>query len=268
MIEREGNSYVTCYRKEKDNKAGYLKAVLLAVFFLFVFDSTISVQADEIRVAVASNFSMAAQEIGELFTESTGHIVLSSFGSSGQLYAQIAQGAPFDVFLSADENFPKRLVSEGYGMASSVITYAIGRLVLFSADPKQPTAYSTLQRNNFASIAIANPALSPYGSAAIQVLKRADVVEHFQTKLIHGSNVTQAYQFVITKNAEVGLVALAQVMGHNNGSRWIIPGNLHSPIVQNAVLLQSGADNKGAREFITFLQSPQVSVVKMRYGYE
>ena len=224
--------------------------------------------ADEVRAAVAANFASAAQEIGERFAEATGHEALLSFGSSGQLYAQIAQGAPFDVFLAADRGYPRRAVQDGLAVAGSVFTYASGRLVLFSADPARVTGRASLEEGEFTRLAIANPALAPYGAAAIEVLDALRLADRLQPRLVRGNNVAQTYQFVTTGNAELGFVALAQVIGHERGSRWIVPRELHSPISQDAVLLAGAADNDAAAGFLAFLRGPVAAAVLPRYGYQ
>ena len=225
------------------------------------------VNAGEVRAAVAANFSAAAQEIGVLFAEATGHAARFSFGSSGQLYAQITQGAPFDVFLAADRRYPMRAVRDGHAVAGSVFTYAVGRLVLFSADAGRVTGSGTLQEEAFTRLALANPDLAPYGAAAVDVLDALGLADRLRSKAVLGNNVAQTYQFVITGNAELGFVALAQVIGHDRGSRWIVPPEMHSAVVQDAVLLRRGADNEAAIAFLTFLRGPAAAAVLARYGY-
>lgn len=224
-------------------------------------------QADEVRVAAAANFTAAAQEIGALFGAATGHTARFSFGSSGQLYAQIVQGAPFDLFLAADRRYPQRLVSAGHAVAGSRFTYAAGRLALFSAGAVRVAGRAALARGDFTRLAVANPRLAPYGAAAGEVLAALGLAEGLRPKLVYGNNIAQTYQFVITGAAELGFVALAQVIGHDRGSRWIVPPELHSAIAQDAVLLQRGAGNAAARAFLAFLRGPAAAAVKARYGY-
>ncbi len=223
---------------------------------------------DEVRVAAAANFSSAAREIGELFADATGHEVLLSFGSSGQLYAQITQGAPFDVFLAADGSYPRRAVQDGHAVTGSVFAYATGRLVLFSADPGRVTGRASLAEGEFTRLAIANPELAPYGAAAVEVLEALGLADRLQPTLVRGNNVAQAYQFVVTGNAELGFVALAQVIGHKHGSRWVVPRELHSPIAQDAVLLARASASEAAAAFLAFLRGPEAAAVLARYGYE
>ena len=224
--------------------------------------------ADEVRVAVAANFALAAREIGELFAEATGHEALLSFGSSGQLYAQITQGAPFDVFLAADRSYPRRAVEDGHAVADSLFTYATGRLVLFSADPGRVAGRVSLEEGEFTRLAIANPELAPYGAAAVEVLTALGLADRLRPRLVRGNNVAQTYQFVITGNAELGFVALAQVIAHEHGSRWIVPRELHSPIAQDAVLLRRSADSAAAAAFLAFVRGPVAAAVLERYGYQ
>lgn len=224
-------------------------------------------RADEAGVAAAANFAAAAQEIGALFAAATGHTARFSFGSSGQLYAQIVQGAPFDVFLAADRRYPQRLVNAGHAVAGSRFTYATGRLVLFSAGAVRVDGRAILGRGDFTRLAIANPRLAPYGAAAGEVLVALGLAERLRPKLVYGNNVAQTYQFVSTGAAELGFVALAQVIGRARGSRWLVPPELHSAIAQDAVLLQRGAGNAAASAFLEFLRGPAAAGVKARYGY-
>ena len=238
-----------------------------AALWLLLAAAAPALHADQVRVAVAANFASAATEIGELFKETTGHEALHSFGSSGQLYAQIAQGAPYDVFLAADGSYPRRAVQDGLAVADSAFTYATGRLVLFSADPGRVDGRDSLEAGEFTRLAIANPDLAPYGAAAVEVLEALGVADRLQDRLVRGNNVAQTYQFVITGNAELGFVALAQVIGHEHGSRWLVPPELHSPIAQDAVLLARASGGEAAAAFLAFLRGPAAAAVLTRYGY-
>lgn len=224
-------------------------------------------QAGTASVAVAANFTQAAREIGARFARDTRHQAEFSFGSTGQLYTQISQGAPFDVYLAADRARPARAVDNGYAVPGSRFTYATGRLVLFSRDPDLVEGARTLEAGQFTRIAIANPATAPYGAAAVEVLNRLGVYERLAGRLVRGNNVAQAYQFVDTGNAELGLVALSQTAGDDGGSRWVVPQRLHTPIAQDAVLLERGADNPAARAFLEFLKGPRAQAVNDAYGY-
>ena len=244
---------------------GWLSGVL---GLLLVWTAPVRLDADEVRVAVAANFSFAGREIGELFADATGHEAVLSFGSSGQLYAQITQGAPFDVFLAADRSYPRRAVEDGHAVADSLFTYATGRLVLFSADPGRVAGRVSLEEGEFTRLAIANPELAPYGAAAVEVLTVLGLADRLRPRLVRGNNVAQTYQFVITGNAELGFVALAQVIAHERGSRWIVPSELHSPLAQDAVLLAHASDNEAAAAFLAFLRGRAAAAVLERYGYE
>ena len=224
-------------------------------------------RGDEVRAAVAANFSAPAREIGALFAAATGHTARFSFGSSGQLYAQITQGAPFDVYLAADRRYPRRILSEGHGVPDSGFTYAVGRLALFSAVAEQVDGSASLESGDFTRLAIANPALAPYGKAAVEVLAALGLSERLDSRLVYGNNVAQTYQFVVTGAAELGFVALAQVITHERGSRWVVPQELHAAIAQDAVLLQRAAGSEAALAFLAFLRGPAAAAVKARYGY-
>jgi molybdate transport system substrate-binding protein len=225
-------------------------------------------EAGEVRVAVAANFTAAANEIGALFQKSSGDKVVYSFGSTGQLYTQIAQGAPFDVFLSADQERPKRAVKEGYAVPGSRFTYATGRIVLFGIDEHAVNGAATLKNGKFAKIAICNPVNAPYGAASVEATKALGVYDQLRGKLVVGEDISQAYQFVATGNAELGFVALSQVARNpDRGSRWVVPSSLHEPIAQDAVLLKRGADNLATKAFIAFLKGKEAHAVIEKYGY-
>ncbi|MDE0106864.1 MAG: molybdate ABC transporter substrate-binding protein [Bryobacterales bacterium] len=226
-----------------------------------------SAHAAETLVAVAANFRDACAEIGRAFGEATSHRAVFSFGPTGQLYAQIAQGAPYDVFLAADRARVERALAEGLAVEGSRQTYASGRLVLFSMDTSLVTGPETLTAAGFERLAVAEPEIAPYGSAAIQVLRALAVHDRIRDRLVRGQSVTQAYQFVHSSNADLGLVALSQVVSHQKGSRWLVPEHLHEPILQDAVLLRRGAANAAAKAFLEFLRSPQADAVRTRFGY-
>lgn len=237
----------------------------LALAAMFVGSS--AVLAGEVKVAVAANFTEAANEIGAAFEKATGHKAVFSFGSTGQLYTQISQDAPFEVFLAADQERPKKGVDEGFAVADSLFTYATGKIVLFSKDKDLVKGDEILKSANFAKIAIANPATAPYGAAAIETMKKLGVYEALQPKIVQGNNIAQTYQFVETGNAEIGFVALSQVANHEEGSRWIVPEDTYSTIAQDAVLLKKGAENDAATAFMQFLRSDAAKAVKEKYGY-
>lgn len=223
--------------------------------------------AGEVHVAVASNFAEPAREIAMAFTAKTGDDVLLSTGSTGQLYAQIAQGAPYDVFLAADQARAAKAVEDGFALPESRFTYASGTIVLFSAEPDQVNGEATLRRGDFTRLAIANPMTAPYGAAAVEAMQAFGVYDQLEDRIVQGNNIAQAYQFVATGNAELGFVALAQVIGHDEGSRWIVPETLYAPIAQDAVRLEQGAKNDAARGFLEFLKRPEARALIEAYGY-
>jgi molybdate transport system substrate-binding protein len=226
-----------------------------------------SARADEAKVAVAANFTEAAQEIAAQFEKTSGHTIVLSFGSTGQLYTQITQGAPFDVFLAADQERPEKAVDEGHAVKGSRFTYATGKIVLFSRDKNRVTGSATLEKGDFDKIAIANPETAPYGAAAVQAMKALGVYDALRAKIVQGNNISQTYQFVSTGNAEVGFVALSQIARNDEGSRWIVPNDLYDVIAQDAVLLEHGAKNPAAAAFLAYLKGPEARAIEEKYGY-
>lgn len=224
-------------------------------------------QAPNTNVAVAANFTEPSREIAQLFKSKTGDEAILSFGSTGQFYTQITQAAPFQVFLSADQSTPKKLVDDGFAVADSLFTYAVGKLVLFSRNAGLMLGEQTLREAKFSKIAIANPATAPYGAAAVETMKALGVYDALAGKIVQGDNIAQTFQFVDTGNAELGFVALSQVIAIQGGSRWVVPANLYGAIRQDAVLLRSGSDNQAARAFLAFLKGPEALAVIERYGY-
>jgi len=219
------------------------------------------------HVAVAANFTEAAKEIAAAFKAKTGDDAVLSFGASGQFYTQIKQDAPFEILLSADDARPKKLVEEGLGVADSRFTYAVGKLVLWSQSADLVKGEDTLKSASFGKLAIANPIAAPYGAAAIETLEALKLYDALQSKIVQGESISQAFQFVETGNAELGFVALAQLAKVTSGSRWLVPQNLYSPILQDAVLLKKGAANEAATAFMTFLKGPQARAIIEKYGY-
>ena len=228
-------------------------------------------QSAEVNAAVAANFAAPMQRIAMAFEQETGHKAILSFGSTGNLYAQIRNGAPFQILLSADSQTPAKLESEGLGLTGSRFTYAVGTLVLWSKQPGFVDEKGDVLRvGKFERIAIANPKLAPYGVAALQTLTQLGVLSSVQPKLVQGENIAQAFQFVATENAQLGLVALSQVMVDGKiaqGSAWIVPSKLHAPIAQDAILLVKGRDNPAALALMRYLQSDRVKVIIRSYGY-
>lgn len=224
-------------------------------------------QNGQVRAAVAANFTAAGREIAAAFEHATGNAALLSFGSTGQLYAQIVQGAPFDVFLAADQERPEQAEREGLAVPGSRRTYALGRLVLFSAEAGRVTGPDALRDPGLKRIALANPALAPYGRAALEVAEALGIADVMRDRQVIGMNVSQAHQFVRTGNAELGFLALSQVARTSDGSRWLVPEDFHAPIRQQAVLLDAGRDNPAAGRFLEFLDSEPAREILRRHGY-
>ncbi|WP_083593226.1 molybdate ABC transporter substrate-binding protein [Aurantimonas sp. 22II-16-19i] len=237
-------------------------AALAAIVFLAT-----PAAAGSTLVAVAANFTDPAREIAAAFADKTGDIAELSFGSTGSLYAQIGQGAPYEVLLAADDERPARAIEEGIAVEGSQFTYAIGTLVLYSADAGRATGPETLRDPEIGRIAIANPKTAPYGAAAVETMRKLGVYDALKGKIVEGSSIAQAFQFVSTGNAELGFVALSQITGNESGSRWVVPAEDHIPIRQDAVLLEAGSDNETAKAFLDFLKSPEAAAIIERYGY-
>jgi molybdate transport system substrate-binding protein len=245
------------------------RAVVLAL--AAVFSPAVGVaRAAPVPVAVAANFTEPAKEIAAAFHARTGREVSLSFGASGQFYTQIAHGAPYQVFLSADMERARKAETDGFAAPGAVFTYATGRLVLYSRTPGLVDGRGEVLRHpdRFAKLAIADPGAAPYGQAAVETMAKLGLADALRPKLVQGASITQAYQFTATGAAELGFVALSQVAAVPGGSRWVVPERLHAPIDQGAVLLKPGADNPDARAFFEFLKSPQAKAVIRRYGYQ
>ncbi|MCL2076447.1 MAG: molybdate ABC transporter substrate-binding protein [Betaproteobacteria bacterium] len=243
---------------------------LVMVFALFGFTS--AARAGEVIVAVAANFIAPMRALAAEFERETGHKAVLSSGSTGSFYAQIKNGAPFDVFLAADSATPARLEAEGDVIPGSRFTYAIGTLVLWSAregfvDDKG----EVLKKGAFTYLAIADPEKAPYGAAAVETLRKLGMHDALRSKFVTGNNIAQAHQFVITGNAELGFVALSQVYIDGKltgGSGWIVPGNLHESITQDAALLVKGRDNPAAAALLQYLKEPKAVAIIESYGYQ
>lgn len=239
-----------------------------AIFVTLVLMSGPAALAGEARIAVAANFTAAAKMIGLHFSKQTGHRIQFSFGSTGQLYAQISQSAPYDAFLSADQQTPRKAVKQGFAIAASAFTYARGRLALYSRNETLVKGPEILRSGAFSRIAIANPVTAPYGAAALEAMQKLGVAKQLANKIVRGNNIAQTFQFVQTGNAELGFVALAQISSMEGGSRWIVPDGLHTPVLQDAVLLQRGEKNPAARAFLDFLKGPDGQAIIARAGYD
>ncbi|MEZ5530125.1 MAG: molybdate ABC transporter substrate-binding protein [Porticoccaceae bacterium] len=239
----------------------YLLGLLLTL-------TTLSSAAAEVSVAVASNFTAPMKEIAAAFEQQSGHRTAVSFGSSGKLYAQIHNGAPFQLFLSADQEKPSALERDGLAETGTRFTYSLGTLVLLAStagsDPE-----TLLREGNYQKLALANPRLAPYGAAAMEVLTGLGLTETATPRQVLGENIAQTYQFVISGNAQLGFVARSQVAGNQqlSGRYWVVPKELYSPIRQDAVLLKNGADNPAALALIQFLHSDAAIAIMQNYGY-
>jgi molybdate transport system substrate-binding protein len=247
-----------------------MQARIAALFAALVFSS--QVLAEQVQVAVAANFTAPLQAIAAEFEKDTGHTVVASFGATGQLYAQIQHGAPFEVLLSADASTPAKLESEGLGVKGSRFTYAVGNLVLWSATPGYlDGSDAVLKANQYRHLALANPKAAPYGLAASEVLEKLGLSEAVQGKLVEGQSISQTYQFIATGNAELGFVALSQVYKDgqlNGGSAWRVPAELHTPIKQDGLLLKKGVHNPAAAAFIEYLKGAKATALIRSYGYQ
>ena len=224
-----------------------------------------------VNAAVASNFSAPMKQIAALFEQQSGDTIKLSFGSTGKFYAQIRGGAPFDVFIAADTATPQRLDQAGLTVNGSRFVYALGKLVLWSAQPNFVDDKGRVLRNgDYEKLAIADPKLAPYGMAAKQTLEKLAMWNSIRDKLVMGENITQAYQFVATGNAELGFVALSQVMRDGKvsaGSSWLVPPDMYRPIRQSAVLLAVAKDKPAARAFLDFMKNDKAAAVIRSYGY-
>jgi len=229
-------------------------------------------QAGEVQVAVAANFTAPMKIIASEFEKSTGNKALLSFGGTGKFYAQIRNGAPFEVFLAADDVTPARLEQEGLGEKGSRFTYATGKLVLWSSKQGYVDAKGeVLKQGKYAHLAIAAPKLAPYGAAAQEALTRMGLLNILEPKLVQGENIAQTYQFIQSGNAELGFIALSQVYENGvlkEGSSWIVPNNLYAPIHQDAVLLAKGKNNPAAAALMTFMKSDKARAVIKSFGYD
>jgi molybdate transport system substrate-binding protein len=249
------------------NRQAFFYALLVGAAWL---QASIA-QAETVQVAVAANFVPTFREIAAEFEKQTGHTVQSSAGSSGKFYAQIKNGAPFEVFFSADDERPKLLEEEGLGVKGSRFTYAVGRLVLWSQDSALVTGEDTLKNGKFKHLAIANPKTAPYGTAAMQAMQKLGVWDSLQPKLVMGENLGQTSGFLESGNAELGFLALSQVKDEKfkgKGSQWDVPTNLHEPIKQDALLLAKGEKNPAAKALMEFMRNPKAMAIVERFGYE
>jgi molybdate transport system substrate-binding protein len=250
-----------------------MKASIYKLLFLasLAFSSGL-VLADEVQVAVAANFTAPMQKIAVEFHKDTGHSARLIFGATGKFYAQIKNGAPFEVLLAADHETPARLIREGGAVEGTQITYAIGKLVVWSSKAALVDGNGAILKNaGIAHVAYCNPDLAPYGAAAVETMKSLGVFDALKPKLVMGENITQAYQFVASGNAEIGFVALSQVYKDgriSDGSAWIVPSGLYSPIRQDAVMLAKGQGHPAVAQFLEYLKSDKAKAVIRSFGYD
>nr|WP_319485723.1 molybdate ABC transporter substrate-binding protein [uncultured Cohaesibacter sp.] len=228
-----------------------------------------SAQAAETKVAVAANFTAAAKQIAAAFEAETGHTAVLSFGSTGKIYTQIANGAPFSLFLAADQARPIKAEKEGLAVADTRFTYAQGKIVLYSTDPALVDSEGDVLQSpdKFNKLAIANPKTAPYGTAAMEALANLKVPSAVMDALVQGDSISQTHQFVASGNAQLGFVALSQVVDNKEGSQWVVPSSLYTPIKQDVVLLKTGADDEAAKAFLAFLKSDTAKAIILKFGY-
>lgn len=224
--------------------------------------------AADVSAAVAANFTKPAEELGAAFTAKTGDTVTFSFGATGALYTQISQGAPFEVFFSADNKRPTQAVSEGFAVDGTVFTYAVGKVVLYSPSLDLTDGAAVLAANAFQHLSVADPKTAPYGAAAMQTLDKLGLTAALTPKIVTGENISQALQFVDTTNAELGFVALSQVIDKPAPQVWRVPAEDYSPILQDAVLLKAGEADPAAAAFLEFLKGDEARAIIEKYGYE
>lgn len=233
---------------------------------------SVAAHAGQVQVAVAANFTAPMQRIAAEFEKDSAHKAVLAFGSTGKFYAQIINGAPFDLLLSADDETPRRLEQENKTVPGSRYTYAIGKLVLWS--PQEGVVDDggqVLRKGEFRHIAVANPKTAPYGAAAVATMKKLGVYEALQGRFVQGENIAQTHQFVSTGNAQLGFVALSQVVKDGRiapGSGWVVPAQMHEPIRQDAVLLNRGRDNEAARALAAYLKTPKARDIIRSFGYD
>jgi molybdate transport system substrate-binding protein len=249
-------------------KAAFRK---LAVFVALA-GASLSARAEEVSVAVAANFSAPMQKIVVEFEKATGHKAQLVSGSTGKFYAQIKSGAPFQLLLAADDETPAKLVKEGDGVPGSQFTYAVGKLVLWSPTPGfVDDKGEVLKAGKFAHLALANPKLAPYGFAATETLKALGLADALQSRLVIGESITQAQQFVVSGNAELGFIAFSQIHKDGkliDGSYWLVPAKHYTPIRQDAVVLAKGKGSAAVEALAGFLKSDKARAIIKSYGYE
>lgn len=243
---------------------------LLLYVAIFVLGGA-QAHAADVSVAVAANFSAPMQKIAQSFEQDSGHKVRMAFGATGNFYAQIKNGAPYQLLLAADDKTPLKLEQEGQGVIGSRFTYAVGKLVLWSMQPRLVDDQGgVLKTQNYQRLAIANPKLAPYGAAAVEVLTNLGLLQAVQSKWVQGENIAQTYQFVASENAQLGFVAMSQVMAEGKvtqGSVWVVPAQLYTPIRQDVVLLSIAKDDAPAKALLQYLRSDKAKDIMRSFGY-
>lgn len=246
-----------------------MKKLVVTIAATLLSGSTI---AGDVLVAVAANFTAPMQKIAVVFEQDTGHKANLAFGATGKFYAQIKNGAPFNVLLAADDETPLKIEKDGLGVSGSRFTYAVGKLVLWSKQIGYVDSNGdVLKSNKFEKIAIADPKLAPYGQAAMETLNSLGLVSQLSNKLVQAENIGQTYQFVSTENAQLGFIALSQVYADGkikDGSGWVVPSKFHTPIKQDAILLSNAKDNAAANALMTYLRSDKARAIIRSFGYE
>lgn len=243
----------------------------LCIVLLSAWGVSALAQADEVSLAVAANFAVPMQKIAAEFEKETGHKVVASYGSTGKFYAQIRNGAPFEILLAADDETPAKLVTEGVAVKGSQFSYAIGKLVLWSAKPAiVDGAGEVLRSGGFSHIALANPKLAPYGAAGVETMKALGVYAALEPRIVMAETITQAYQFIGSGNAILGFVALSQVLkdGKIEGSYWMVPARLYTPLRQDAVILDKGKGRPAAEALMKYLKADKARAIIRSFGYE
>lgn len=241
---------------------------LAALALAIVSGVCVPAHAETTSIAVAANFAEPAKRLAAAFELKTGDNVVLSFGSSGQFVTEITQGAPYAGFLSADAARPQKLAAMGLADKTRLFTYAVGKLVLFSAKPGYVDAQGkVLSSGSFAHIAIADPKVAPYGAAGIETLEKLGLYDKVAPKIVTGKSIAQTLEFTVSGNAELGFLALSQVINLKTGSQWLVPQADYKPIIQDAVLLKTGEDDPVAKAFLAYIKTPEALAVIRSYGY-
>lgn len=246
-----------------------MRRIALALLLAF---TALHAAAGQVQVAAAANLAVPIRQIAAAFQRDTGNEAVVALGSTGKFYAQVRNGAPFEVLLAADEATPRKLEAEGFARRGTRFTYATGRLVLWSAQDGVVDAQGhVLREPPRGPLAIADPRIAPYGAAAVETLRHLGVLAAWQPHLVQGDSIGQAYQFAATGNAPLAFVALSQVTQDGRivrGSAWVVPQSLHAPIRQDAVLLNPGAANPAAAAFLAYLRGDAARAILRAAGYE